>query len=157
MTTSTPRAAISAFSYSRGFLSNFWIQPIKLQVHGRDVVAPSAEHAFLGIKSERWEDAERILAAESPGYAMQISESVAAREDWNTIRIGAMDHVLRAKFAEGSELAQRLIDTGDATLRDGNLLNKTFWGAVRDPDGSWRGTNWLGALLMLRRSQLGWK
>ena len=110
MTTSAPRAPISAFSHSHGFLSNFWIQQIAVQVHGRDVVAPSAEHAFQAIKADRWEDAERILASESPVHALQIGASVTAREDWDTIRIAAMDHVLRAKFSVGSVLGQRLLE-----------------------------------------------
>ena len=157
MTTSAPRAPISAFSHSHGFLSNFWIQQIAVQVHGRDVVAPSAEHAFQAIKADRWEDAERILASESPVHALQIGASVTAREDWDTIRIAAMDHVLRAKFSVGSVLGQRLLDTGDATFRYGNQMNETFWGVVRDPDNGWRGSNWLGCLLMLRRSVLRWE
>ena len=157
MTAPTDGAHISEFRGSHGFLSNFFSHPVAAQVHGRSVVAPTAEHAFQAMKAERREDAERILRAKSPGEAKRLGRAVAMREDWDEVRLAAMSQVLRVKFASGSNLAQQLLDTGNATLREGNTWNDTFWGVARDPNEGWRGANWLGRLLMLQRSMLRWE
>jgi hypothetical protein len=57
--------------------------------------------------------------------------------------------VLRAKFAPGTELAGKLLDTGGAHLEEGNTWGDTFWGTVNGA-----GDNYLGLCLMKVREEL---
>lgn len=61
-----------------------------------------------------------------------------------------MRALLMVKFAPATELAERLLATGDAQLVEGNTWGDTFWGVC---DGV--GENHLGRLHMWIRSMLG--
>ena len=56
---------------------------------------------------------------------------------------------LRDKFKPGSELAGKLLNTGDAELVEGNHWGDRYWGVC---DGE--GQNKLGKLLMQVRGEL---
>ena len=60
-----------------------------------------------------------------------------------------MDHFLRRKFAPGTEMARKLLGTGNAHLAEGNNWGDTFWGTVNG-----EGQNVLGVLLMRIRDEL---
>ena len=143
---------ITAFQGPYRFLSNFFAEPFSVPVRGEPVIVPTAEHAYQALKTHNPKDVVRILAAATPGYAKRAGQRVDLIEDWEMVRIGIMDHVLKHKFVRGSGLAERLIATGDARLVEGNNWGDTFWGVSRG-----EGENWLGKLLMLRRSHLGWQ
>jgi predicted NAD-dependent protein-ADP-ribosyltransferase YbiA (DUF1768 family) len=65
------------------------------------------------------------------------------------VKVDVMRDLIAQKFAVGSELADRLLATGDQELVEGNTWGDTFWGVC---DGV--GENWLGRLLMERRAAL---
>jgi len=71
------------------------------------------------------------------------------RNDWEEVKVSVMRDLIRQKFKPGSELSDRLLDTGDWLLEEGNTWGDTFWGVC---DGV--GENWLGRLLMERRGEL---
>jgi hypothetical protein len=52
------------------------------------------------------------------------------------------------KFLGNDEMLNRLLNTGDEELVEGNTWNDTFWGCTRKTDGAWKGNNMLGKLLM---------
>jgi hypothetical protein len=60
-----------------------------------------------------------------------------------------MRELLARKFAPGSELAARLLTTGDAPLVEGTTWGGRFRGVCRG-----EGQNWLGRLLMEQRDRL---
>jgi predicted NAD-dependent protein-ADP-ribosyltransferase YbiA (DUF1768 family) len=60
-----------------------------------------------------------------------------------------MRELLRQKFAKPSILADRLIDTGNCQLIEGNYWGDTFWGVCKG-----KGENWLGKLLMEIRAEI---
>ena len=60
-----------------------------------------------------------------------------------------MEDICRAKFTQNEELKKKLIDTGDATLIEGNTWNDTFWGVCNGV-----GENNLGKILMKIREEL---
>lgn len=75
------------------------------------------------------------------------------REDWEAIKIDVMRYCLQEKFSAGSDLAAKLIATGDCELVEGNTWGDVFWGVCRGT-----GENRLGRLLMERREELkGWQ
>jgi predicted NAD-dependent protein-ADP-ribosyltransferase YbiA (DUF1768 family) len=69
--------------------------------------------------------------------------------DWPDRKIAVMRELLRSKFAPGSELADKLLATGDAELVEGNDWEDTFWGKYQGA-----GENHMGKLLMELRASL---
>jgi predicted NAD-dependent protein-ADP-ribosyltransferase YbiA (DUF1768 family) len=70
------------------------------------------------------------------------------RPDWREVREEVMEVGLRQKFRQNPELLQKLLDTGDAYLEEGNTWNDRYWGVCRGV-----GQNKLGHLLMKLREE----
>lgn len=109
----------------------------------------TVEHQYQSNKTHDPEWKVRILAAESPQEAKKLGRRAPLRSDWDDVKISVMFDLLKVKFASGSELAERLLATGDAQLEEGNWWNDRYWGTVLGV-----GENWLGKLLMMVRGQL---
>lgn len=60
-----------------------------------------------------------------------------------------MEEIVREKFTQNTELADKLLATGDAYLEEGNTWGDRIWGTV---NGS--GANRLGVILMQIRAEL---
>ena len=60
-----------------------------------------------------------------------------------------MEEIVRAKFTQNIELADKLLATGDAYLEEGNTWGDRIWGTV---NGS--GANRLGFILMQVRAEI---
>jgi ribA/ribD-fused uncharacterized protein len=71
------------------------------------------------------------------------------RPDWGEVKLEIMRRADRAKFEQNPELAQLLLDTGQAELVE-DSLSEPFWGI--GPDGS--GSNWAGRVLMEIREEM---
>lgn len=155
------RIAITNFSGRYGFLSNFYPSRI---LADDGITYPSVEHAFQAHKTNSL-DARRVIAGlTTPGQAKRAGRRVTLRPDWEKIKVEVMHDLLLKKFAPGSELAQKLLDTGDRCLIEGNSWGDTFWGMVQvkrttpwDGDDAvpcWEGENHLGQLLEKVREEL---
>ena len=143
------RDVVSEFRGAYRFLSNFWPSPIDVPIAGRVCRAATVEHAFQALKTSDPEQAEWVLAAASPGEAKRRGRLLSLRADWDRVRGDVMYALLELKFAADSELAEMLLDTGDAELIEGNTWGDQFWGVCNGV-----GQNWLGRLLMARRTAL---
>lgn len=134
-----------------GWCSNFWPH-VQTDVNG--VSYKTNEHYYQIEKTIDPESREWIARAPDAADVKKRGNdrSVTLRPDWNTHKLIAMMDGLRMKFAAGTELAQKLIDTGDTYL-----IEFAPW---RTPDRYWgvgpdyKGLNWLGRLLMKRRDEL---
>jgi len=135
---------ITEFQGEYRFLSNFW--PAKVTLDG--VVYPTVEHAYQAAKCANRSDRTYILSAATPGEAKRRGRHVALRRDWERVRLEVMEQLLRDKFST-NPLRHLLIATGDQELVEGNEWGDTFWGKCRG-----RGSNHLGRLLMLIRSEV---
>jgi len=62
---------------------------------------------------------------------------------WDGAKLGIMAQLVVQKFTNNAVLAQRLHDTGDAELIEGNTWGDTFWGICKG-----KGENHLGRILM---------
>jgi ribA/ribD-fused uncharacterized protein len=150
MSTKTVRA-IRSFRGNYFFLSNFYDV---LRYDGRHIELeglrfPSSEHAYQAMKTL---DPDRRVAFQhyiEAKTAKQMGQRLKLREDWEDVKIDMMRTILAQKFAAGTELARKLLETGEAHLEEGNRHGDVFWGTV---DGV--GENWLGRLLMERRATL---
>lgn len=129
---------IDIFHGEHRFLSNF--HPSIIEVGG--TLYPTAEHAYQAFKTFDTNERIAILEAPTPGKAKRLGAKATLRSDWETIKIDVMRLLLVRKF-EDPELRQKLLDTGDAELIEGNTWGDTFWGVC---DGF--GHNHLGKSLM---------
>ena len=139
---------IDSFTEKNSFLSNF--TPCRVSYAGVQFL--SVEAAFQAAKCKEWEDTLKfrfLSAAESK----KLGRTVKMRADWDdarNYRLVVMEQLLREKFSDKNpELKQKLIDTYDAELVEGNTWNDTFWGVCGGV-----GKNHLGILLMKIRKDL---
>lgn len=144
------------------FLSNFYPSPIRQRVYDPNVeeqfstlTYPTVENYFQAQKSEDVLYKVRVCGA-TPGFSKRLGRAADLRKDWEATKLRVMRAGLNAKFpalndkrSENVHLSKRLLDTGDDYLEEGNSWGDRFWGAV---DG--QGENWLGVLLMARRTAL---
>ena len=87
----------------------------------------------------------------APSNAKRRGRHVQLRKDWESVKNGIMEEIVRAKFIQNLELKAQLLSTGDAILIEGNTWNDRYWGVdVR----SGVGKNHLGKILMKIRSEL---
>jgi ribA/ribD-fused uncharacterized protein len=146
---------ISSFNGPHHFLSNFYESPMEVQFDDASpfLSVPTLEHAFQALKAEKVEYFDWICSSPTPHIAKARGRRVRMRGDWDNLRLLVMKNLLLEKFARGSELGERLVNTGGAVLVEGNNWGDRFWGTV---GGS--GQNHLGRLLMEVREELtGWR
>ncbi len=136
---------IDRFDREQRFLSNFVPAAI---VYGR-IEYPTVEHAFQAAKTDDRALKLTVAAAPSPGAAKRIGRKVPLRADWEEVKTDIMRTLVRLKFSTHQELRERLLETGEAELIEGNTWNDTFWGVCKG-----KGQNWLGKILMEVREEL---
>lgn len=133
--------AITSFAFGWSFLSNFH----PCEITHRSLTFPSVENAYQAAKCAIESDRLRFMYLPA-GKAKRLGRTVPLREDWEYIKIDVMRELISLKFEEGSELAGKLIDTGNEELIEGNSWGDRFWGVYKG-----KGANHLGRLLMERR------
>ena len=142
---------IIEFEDEYAFLSNFYPSPF---THD-GITYPTNEHFFQAMKTLDIGERKAIAAADTPGKAKRMGRSVELRSDWEKVKLYFMELGLRLKFLQHPDLAQKLIETGDEELIEGNWWCDQTWGScscpkhVRTP-----GRNLLGLLLMELRKEL---
>lgn len=137
--------AVRGFFGEFEFLSNYF--PCIVTVDG--LTYPSSEHAYQAQKYLDPAVRRSISGLPTPDLAKQYSRANAGvRGDWQTVKIGSMLLVLRAKFFQNAKLRTRLIATYDSILLEDNNWGDRFWGVV-----SGEGDNNLGILLMRVRRE----
>ena len=140
---------IKEFRGAYRFLSNFY--PCNIEWLGHTY--PSVEHAFQAAKFPTHPHIlARIQGNVTPGESKAIASAFKnlIEPSWFIFtRELVMFFLLRQKFAPGTELARKLIQTNDAELIEGNTWNDTFWGVCKGV-----GENNLGKILMVIRSEL---
>ena len=135
---------IDSFSGEHAFLSNFF----PAEVAHNNITFRTVEHAFQAAKTLDPDEMRKIAAADTPGKAKRLGRTVTLRPNWNIIRVGVMEELVRQKFANPA-LATLLVATGDEELVEGNNHGDAFWGVYRG-----KGDNWLGKILMKVRSEI---
>jgi ribA/ribD-fused uncharacterized protein len=134
---------ISSFSGEYRWLSNF--SPSLVIYDG--VVYPTVEHAYQAAKvhpSQR-----EPFKYGTPGQAKRLGRQYVLRADWEQVKVYIMRELIEKKFIAHTPMAARLLATGDAELVEGNTWGDMFWGVC-----SGVGKNYLGKLLMERRTAL---
>jgi ribA/ribD-fused uncharacterized protein len=149
---------ISAFIGKYRFLSNFfWTQEYVPIVFER-LIFPSTEHAYQAAKSLDPKVREHFADAKlTCGKAKKDGRRIVIRPDWNDVRIRIMSYLVAQKF-QNEILGAQLLETGDATLVEGNDWHDIFWGVCmgkcKKPHPEPIGENHLGQILMRIRTRL---
>lgn len=128
------------------FLSNFFESPVE---YG-GLVFGSSEAAFQAQKCMT-EEEKKAFVEYGPGKSKGVGRRVPLRPDWEQVKVGIMEEIVRAKFTQNPELAARLMATGEKILVEGNTWGDTCWGVdLRTGQGE----NHLGRILMKVREEL---
>ena len=136
---------ITRFYDEYRWLSNFWMSPVVFD----DKMYASVEHAYQANKAIGDTDHLYVALAPTAGKAKRRGQAIEMRPDWDRVKLGVMEACLRSKFAFGTELAQMLVDTGDAELVEGNSWGDCYWGRCNGI-----GESHLGRFLMKIREEL---
>jgi len=142
-----PWNAISNFHEEKyAFLSNFY----ETEVAYGGLTYGSAEAAFQAQKCMT-EDEKLPFTQARPSRSKGMGRRVKLRRDWEEVKVGIMEEIVRAKFNQHPELVTRLLETGDKQLIEGNTWGDTCWG-VDTRTG--QGENHLGRILMKIREEI---
>jgi ribA/ribD-fused uncharacterized protein len=134
---------ISSFRGKYIFLSNFYACTIK--IHG--LTFKSSEAAFQASKCESTESMTRFEMLNSVD-SKRLGRRIKLRSDWEDIKLDIMEEIIRKKF-DTTELANRLIGTGDEEIIEENTWKDYYWGVCNGV-----GKNMLGKILMKTRLDL---
>jgi len=142
---------ITEFDGKYAFLSNFYHAPFTYD----GIEYPTNEHFFQAMKTLDQEERKKIAAAATPGKAKRMGRQVQLREDWEEIKIDIMRLGVSLKFHAHPDLAQKLVETNDAYLIEGNTWCDQIWGSCNcSHHKNIPGRNLLGQILMEEREKL---
>lgn len=135
---------IRSFDGEYRFLSNFW--ECDLEYEG--IRYKSSEAAYQAQKTI---DQKSRFSDLSPERAKQLGSALLPRSDWDAVKREKMLGVVRAKFMQNRDLADKLLATGNRYLEEANTWHDAYWGVDAETG---KGENWLGWILMKVRMEL---
>ena len=142
---------ISSFKGEYSFLSNFYEAPVTYD----GIAYQNNEAAFQAQKVAPkkgeipFADPRLEFANLGPSEAKKLGRHVPLRKDWEQVKYGIMKAIVYAKFSQNEDLREKLLETGDAYIEEGNTWGDKTWGTV---DGE--GKNLFGHILMDIRDAL---
>ncbi len=137
--------------YNREFyvFSNFSAEAIEFN----GILYTTCEHAYQALKfiDTAPEIAKQITRAKSPHEAKKIAERNRhlQAENWDDIKLGVMEELLRAKLAQHPYVRKKVLQTKEYSLCEDSPYD-SFWGVGPDLDGQ----NQLGKLWIKLRNEL---
>lgn len=137
---------IKEFKNQYFFLSNFYEYPI----YYNKLVFCNAEAAFQAQKVINEKDQYKFINLNA-SQARKLGKTVQLRKDWEEIKDNVMYEIVKRKFTINKELQQKLLETKEEELVEGNWWHDTYWG-VDSKTGT--GQNKLGKILMKVREEV---
>lgn len=137
---------IKEFKNQYFFLSNFYEYPI----YYNKLVFCNAEAAFQAQKVINKKDQYKFINLNA-SQARKLGKTVQLRKDWEEIKDNVMYEIVKRKFTINKELQQKLLETKEEELVEGNWWHDTYWG-VDSKTGI--GQNKLGKILMKVREEV---
>ena len=129
-------------------IDNFAPCPVKIDLGAGEMTYPTSEHAFAAAKARNSATHLRIAGKPNPGAAKAAGRRCRIRPDWEDIKFDVMWRVLIAKFQQNADAWGVLQMTGARPIYEGNTWNDDIWGVLQQQDGTWKGRNALGQMLM---------
>lgn len=118
--------AITSFTGEYHFLSN--MEPCYL-VYKR-IWFSCSESAFQAEKEPTPEVFTRF--SQYDGYTAKAKgKLLILRPDWNKVKDSIMYNIVYEKYKQNPGLLEKLLDTGDKYLIEGNTWNDTYWGVYK--------------------------
>lgn len=115
----------------------------------------SVEHYYQAQKTKDPVWRGRIWSAPTPGDAKRLGHEAPLRKDWEAVKISVMKDALFMKFEQNPHLKERLKNTGDIFLIEGNWWHDNIWGDCEcQKCRGTMGQNLLGICLMELREIL---
>ena len=137
------------------FLSNFYpfkrfgTYPHRIEIYYENMLFLCVETAYHAAKTLDMNFRYEISQMNPfDVFALAKNGGIPVRENWNNMKYDIMKDLLSQKF-QHPELKKMLLDTGNATLIEGNTWGDVYWGVC---DGV--GENNLGKILMDIRKYL---
>jgi ribA/ribD-fused uncharacterized protein len=142
---------IDKFRNEYRFLSNFW----PCEVFYEDMEFMSVEHAYVASKTIDIALREQIRKIRKPGDVKRFGRMIVIRKDFDKIKYDIMKNLVLQKFARNYELGERLLNTSDYYLEEGNTWHDNYWGVCYcEHCKGEKGLNNLGKILMETRTFL---
>lgn len=135
---------INQFINETYFLSNFY----EAEVRYNHITYPHNESAFQAQKTHD-EKVRKIFKKLTPNEAKRLGKTIYLRQDWNKVKDNIMYEICLAKFQQNPELKQKLLETGNKELIEGNMWHDKYWGIYKN-----QGKNKLGKILMKVREEI---
>lgn len=140
---------IEQFQGEYRWLSNFWYFESPAVYQGLTFI--TNEHFYIAMKTNDVNIRKKVSHHPLKGVK-KFGTTFPLREDWDDIKLDVMLHGLRYKFSEANpNLRQKLIDTGNTYIQEGNYWNDKYWGVCLKTG---EGENNLGKLLMKIREEI---
>lgn len=148
--------SINEFRGETRWLSNFH----SVEVVFEGMTFPTTEHAYQAAKTHDLSLREMIRGLDTPGKARKAGRLLVLEnpEEWNqwneSRKFAVMEDLQRQKFSKDPYLRQKLLDTGDVPLVEGNWWHDNCWGSCLCEKCGNEGDNHLGQIIMKIRDEL---
>ena len=144
---------INKFDGQYDFLSNFY--ETKILYNG--LTYENAEAAFQAQKTLDIEE-QKSFTNIPPNIAKRKGRKVQLRLDWELVKDKIMEEICFAKFNQNKELKEKLLNTNNEMLIEGNYWHDNYWGICTcekcQKENKGKNGNHLGMILMKIRSEL---
>lgn len=100
------------------FLSNYF--KLKVPVKLGSLEFYYVESAYAASKTLDESKRKQFQLCKSPGESKKLGRKLKLRDDWEAVKIDTMRDLVKQKFDNNSDLKERLLDTGDRKLIEGN-------------------------------------
>lgn len=125
------------FIYSNFYLSSTYARGLRYR---------HSEGVFQSYKTNNYSSVVQ-MCSEKPKDAKYLGKRVTLVPNWEEIKYDVMYQTVLKKFLQNDFLKERLLDTGDVHIEEGNNHGDTIWGTVNGV-----GQNLLGKAIMQARS-----
>lgn len=119
---------INGFYKEYRWLSNFWKAPVMYD----GLLYTNNEAAFQSAKCLNKADRYKFQNLE-PNEAKKLGLTVELRPHWDEVKFEIMTKIVLDKFMRNPELKQKLIETGNEYLIEGNTWHDNIWGDCSCP------------------------
>lgn len=136
---------INEFRGEYAYLSNFYSCNIEYE----GIIYPSSENLFQAFKTMDIDEKIKIskmTPKDAKTYGRKIPIDLA---NWHINRLKYMYVAVSEKFIQNPELRNKLNNTNDEEIIEGNIWNDTYWGVCNG-----KGKNMLGKILMAIRNDI---
>lgn len=113
---------INEFREEYFFLSNFY--PCKVTYDG--ITYQNTEAAFQAQKCTSLEERKKFADLNAT-ESKKLGRAVPLRKDWEAVKVSHMREILRCKFTQNEDLMEKLLQTKDAYLEEGNTWGDKTW------------------------------